>query len=270
RLFISVPLIYYFVEYGLTVYSNLLYNGGAAVVEFMDASIVTVYFIFSMIYLRTLYEKKEIEVEHAVLAIMANNFDKEIEQLRAAERKSAIYRHDLRHHMNYLNACIAENKLQDATQYIHQTCADVDNMALLRYSDNEPINLILSSYVGNAREKDIQIDVNVTATDFSRFHITDLCSLLANALENAIHGCEQIANSEERFICLRIYEKSNRLCLEIRNSYAHEPVFENKVPVSLKEGHGIGAKSMIHVVETYDGVYSFSASDGEFRFQMSM
>ncbi len=270
RLFISVPLIYYFIEYGITVYSELLYNGGAAVVEFMDASIVTVYFIFSIIYLRTLYEKKEIEVEHTVLTLMANNFDKEIKQLQIIERQSAIYRHDLRHHMNYLNACITENKLQDAVQYIHQTCTDVDNMTLQRYSDNEPVNLILSSYVGKAKEREIQIEVNVTATDFSRFQITDLCSLLANGLENAIHGCEQLADNKGRFIRVRIYEKNNRLCLEIRNSFAHEPVFENKVPVSQKAGHGIGVKSMIHVVEKYDGVYGFSAKDGEFRFQMSM
>ncbi len=270
KLFISVPLIYYFVEYGITVYSDLLYKGGAAVVEFMDASIVTVYFVFSIIYLKTLYEKKEIEVEHTVLTIMADNFGKEMEQLRAAERQSAIYRHDLRHHMNYLNTCIAENKLQEARDYIAQTCADVDHMKVERYSENEPLNLILSSYAGKAREKGIAIEFYVTAMDFARFQMTDLCSLLANALENAIHSCEQLADEDCRFIHLRMFEKSNRLCLELRNSYGEEPVFENKIPVSQKAGHGIGVKSIIHVVEKYDGIYGFSAKNGEFRFQMTM
>ena len=124
--------------------------------------------------------------------------------------------------------------------------------------------------MGKAKEKGITIDVHVTAADFSRFQITDLCSLLANGLENAIHGCEQLTDNEERFIRLRIYEKSNRLCLEIHNSYAHEPTFENKVPVSQKTRHGIGVKSMIHVAEKYEGVYRVSAKEGEFRFQMSM
>ncbi|HHW22601.1 MAG TPA: hypothetical protein GXX26_06935 [Clostridiaceae bacterium] len=105
-LFIAVPLIYYIMEYGMTVYSDILYKGGAAVVEFMDASIVVIYFIFSIIYLKTLYEKKEIEVEQAILKIMADQSQYEIETLRQSQKQAAVFRHDLRHHLNYLNACI--------------------------------------------------------------------------------------------------------------------------------------------------------------------
>ncbi|WP_029501955.1 sensor histidine kinase [Lachnoclostridium phytofermentans] len=270
RLFIIVPLIYYGIEYFITVYTDLLYNGGAATVEFMDASIVTVYFIFSIIYLKTLYEKKEIEVEYAVLTIMTKNFDKEIAQLKTSQTQLAICRHDLRHHLNYLNACISENKLQEAASYIEQTCEDINNTKVVQYSQNEPLNLILSSYVNKALEKEITIEVLVSATNFIRFQITDLCSLLANAIENAIHGCEQLTDSNCRYIKLHMYEKSNKLCLNIHNSYAVLPTFVQGLPVSSKEGHGIGVKSMIYVVEKYHGVYGFHAKDGRFTFQMSM
>ena len=257
-------------KYFITVYTDLLYNGCAATVEFMDASIVTVYFIFSIIYLKTLYEKKEIEVEYAVLTIMTKNFDKEIAQLKTSQTQLAICRHDLRHHLNYLNACISENKLQEAASYIEQTCEDINNTKVVQYSQNEPLNLILSSYVNKALEKEITIEVLVSATNFIRFQITDLCSLLANAIENAIHGCEQLTDSNCRYIKLHMYEKSNKLCLNIHNSYAVLPTFVQGLPVSSKEGHGIGVKSMIYVVEKYHGVYGFHAKDGRFTFQMSM
>lgn len=55
KLFITVPLIYYVIEYCITVYTNLLYEGGAVIVEFMDAAVVIIYFIFSIIYLKTHY-----------------------------------------------------------------------------------------------------------------------------------------------------------------------------------------------------------------------
>lgn len=194
----------------------------------------------------------------------------EIEVLRKAERKSAIYRHDLRHHMNYLNSCIMENRLAEAVDYIKQTCSEIDNTMIIPYSDNEPVNLILASYAGKAKEKDIPITIEVTAADFSRFQITDLCSLLSNALENALHACEQAESSSGPFIHLRMFEKRNKLCLMLRNSYNKEPVFEQGIPVSHNEGHGIGVKSIAYVVEKYHGVYDFSAEDGIFTFQMTM
>ncbi len=100
KLFIAVPLIYYVIEYCITVYTNLLYEGGAVIVEFMDAAVVIIYFIFSIIHLKTLYEKKEIEIKQALLVMMANQSKVEMEALRQSQKQAAIYRHDLRYHQN--------------------------------------------------------------------------------------------------------------------------------------------------------------------------
>lgn len=269
--FTAIPLLYYIYTYALTGYQlvDMLINKRYFILNIPLLLVLLSYILLVQIF-KMVSEKVELKNSENLANAQLSAAIEQIEQLRIAERQSAIYRHDLRHHMNYLNACMTENKFTEAATYIQQTCTDVDNMTLQRYSENEPINLILSSYVGKANEKEIQIEVNVTATDFARFQITDLCSLLANGLENAIHGCEQLTDSKERFIRLRIYEKNSRLCLEICNSYTVEPVFEKKVPVSQRAGHGIGVKSMIYVVEKYEGVYGFSAKDGEFRFQVSM
>lgn len=270
RLVIFFPLIYYVIEYAITVYTDLLYTGGPAVVEFIDTTIVTIYFIFSILFLKTLYEKKEVEVERTVLSIMTDHFNSEIEALKKSEEQSRIYRHDLRHHLNYLNACIADNRLKEAATYISQTCDAIDNTKVTRYSQNESVNLILSSYISRSKEKGIHVDVRISTDDFTRFQITDLCSLLANALENAVNACMQIDAPDKRFIKLRMYEKNSKLCFSISNTYASLPVFEYGVPVSHQSGHGIGIKSMMHVAEKYDGVYQFMEKDGKFIFQVSM
>lgn len=96
---------------------------------------------------------------------------------------------------------------------------------------------------------------------------TELCSLLSNAIENAIQGCLKITDSNKRFIKLRIFLKNNKLCLDIRNSYESEPVFQKGLPVSKEKGHGYGTKSMAHIVKKYGGVYQFSVKDGWFIFQ---
>lgn len=269
-LFISVPMIYYVMEYGLTVYSDLLYQGGAAVVEFMDASIVVIYFIFSIVYLKTLYEKKEIEVEQAILKIITNQSQHEIEALRRSQKQAAIFRHDLRHHLNYLNACISENRSGEALRYIESTCKDIDNFKVIRYCENESINLILSAYNAKAAERDIRIEFIISAADFSRFAIPDLCSLLSNALDNAINACAKKAVSDERFIKMRLYNKNSKLCIEVQNSYNTELLFDKGLPVSKDKEHGMGIKSMVYIVEKSQGIYQFTAKDGIFVFQAAL
>lgn len=268
--FISVPLIYYIIEYYFTVYTDLMYQGGVVIIEFMDAAVVVIYFIFSVIYLRTLYEKKEIEVEQAISKIMANQMQNEIKALRESQNQASIYRHDLRHHLNYLRACISQDRLQDAEEYIDNVCKDIDRFQVIRYSENDSINIIISAYIAKAKDKNIRIETKITATDFIRFSIPDLCSLLFNALENAIYAVEKVDDIDERYIKLKIYSKNNKLCIDLRNKYKIEPVFEREIPVTKEKEHGVGIKSMIRIVEKYKGVYRFISKEDVFIFQAAL
>lgn len=268
--FIAVPLIYYVLEYVFTVYTDLLYQGNAAIIELMDAVVVVVYFIFSIVYLKTLYEKKEVEVQQALFKVIADQSKAEIEALRKSQEQAIIYRHDLRHHLNYLYACISERNVEEALSYIAKVCEDIDNTKVIRYSENESVNLILSSYAAKAAEKKIHSEINVSTVDFGKLAVPDLCRLLSNALENAVYACESIPDSNARYIKLHIYTKNKKLCIDIRNSYQTEPVIHQGYPVSKKQGHGFGTKSMAHVVEKYGGICRFLAKDGFFIFQATI
>ena len=265
-----LPLVYYILEYTFTVYTDLLYTGGPVVIDFMDSFIVLFFFILSMLSLDFSNKKNEAERENLLLTTAATQAQKEIEQLSISQKQASIYRHDLRHHMTFLQNCIAENKLDQALEYIHQICTDIDNSYVIKYCKNEALNLILSSYANQAKESGIDVRISVTATDFTRFQITDLCSLFANALENAIHACEKIPTSEKRYITLKVFEKNGRICINIANNYVQNPVFENEIPTSHEANHGIGVRSMISVVEKYHGVYGFFTENKEFRFQASL
>lgn len=269
-LFFLLPLSYYILEYAFTVYTDLLYTGGPVIIDFMDSFIVLFFFILSMVSLDFADKKSTAERENLLLTTAAAQAQKEIARLSASQKQAAIYRHDLRHHMTFLQNCIMENKSDQALEYIHQICTDIDNSCVIRYCENDALNLILSSYAHQAKDAGISLQFLVTATDFARFQITDLCSLFANALENAIHACEKIPSSQKRYIILKVYEKNNRICINIANNYAQNPVFENEIPVSHEANHGIGVRSMISVVEKYHGIYGFFAENGEFRFQTSL
>lgn len=270
RMFLALLTMYYVLEYGITVYTDLLYTASPALMEAFDSFSVLIYFIFSMISLEFSRQKSKAEQTNMLLHTATTQAEKEIAQLSKSEKQAAIYRHDLRHHMNFLRNCITENQTEAALAYIDQICEGLEHSKVQRYCENEVLNLILSSYADKAAAAEIPFTISVTATDFSRFQIVDLCSLLANALENALNACSLMERTSHRNISLKIFEKSHHLCISLTNTYVKEPVFENKLPVTRTQSHGVGTQSMISVVEKYKGIYGFSASNGEFRFQVSM
>ena len=139
--------------------------------------------------------------------------------------------------------------------------------------------------------------MSVTAANLADYKTTDLCSLFANALENAINACKLVQTARtsinnsynsisdtasdynssctsdygvvnsNRIITVKVFDKNNKLCINITNTYAVEPIFVNNTPVSDKAGHGIGIRSIISVIEKYNGVYDFFTKDGVFYFQ---
>ena len=56
-LFFLLPLVYYVLEYTFTVYTDLLYTGGAVVIDFMDSFLVVSFFILSVLSLKFSSEK---------------------------------------------------------------------------------------------------------------------------------------------------------------------------------------------------------------------
>lgn len=269
-LFVLLPLCYYILEYAFTVYTDLLHTGGAVVIDFLDSFLVLLYFILSMLTIEFSSQRTKAERENLLLSTVSSQAKKEISQLSDSKKQAAIYRHDLKHHMNFIQNCILEDRTDEALSYIHEICTTLQHHTIKTYCDDESMNLILSSYADKAEAQDIHVTFSVTATDFSAFQITDLCSLLSNALDNAIHACSKIPYSEGRYIKLHLYEKNKQLCINLSNSYEEAPVFENDVPVSHQIGHGFGVQSIISVVDKYNGIYGFFAENGEFRFQATL
>ena len=124
----------------------------------------------------------------------------------------------------------------------------MDAITPMRFCENETVNIILSAFASKAKQSGILMTVDARLPDTLTLSDTELCSLLSNALENAIHACGDITDSNERNIKLRLYSKNNKLCIDIRNRYQTEPMFHQGHPVSNEQGHGYGTKSMAHIV----------------------
>jgi len=226
------------------------------------------YFVFILLYYEETQKQARMQRERDILDTQFKQAQTQIASLRQMQQNAAAYRHDMRHHLALLQALAYQGDIEEIKKYLTTAQSDIDAITPTRFCENETVNLILSAFAAKASQSEIMLTVEASLPDsLQAISDTELCSLLSNALENAIQACENIADSNERCIKLRIYTKNNKLCIDLRNTYHTEPVFHQGLPVAKEPGHGYGTKSMAHIVEKHGGVFQFSVKDGWFIFQ---
>ena len=266
-----IPLLYYGFDYLARVYTDLLARGVPAAVEFMPFVSCIAYLWFL---LRTsAQERKRFEMEQTQNSLniqMAQSL-REIAALRDSQRQASVYRHDLRHHLQYLAACMENGQTEQGMTYIHGICAEIERQKVQAYCENEAANLILSAFAARAEKCGVAMDVQTVLPPFLILADSDLCVLLSNALENALHACQSLPKTGERpAISVRAYEKGKKLFLQVSNPCGPDVALVNGVPVTDQPGHGIGVRSICAIVEKYGGIYAFSVQDGRFILRLSI
>lgn len=266
-LFGAMPAFYYLFDYAGTVYTDFMYSGERAAVQFMPFVTSTFYFVFVLLYYGETQKQTRTQRERDMLDTLFRQAQTEFTSLKQIQQNAAAYRHDMRHHFNLLQGMADKENIAEIKEYLQTAQSDIDVITPIRFCENETVNLILSSYAAKANQAKILLTIDATLPSQLPFSDTELCSLLSNALENAFQASCKIPDSNKRCIKLRLYSKNTKLCLDTRNSYLVEPVFHEGLPASTEDGHGFGTKSMAHTIEKHGGVYQFSVKDGWFIFQ---
>ncbi|MBP1757872.1 MAG: hypothetical protein H6Q61_121 [Firmicutes bacterium] len=266
-LFGGMPAFYYLFDYAAIVHTDFMYSGTRAAVQFMPFVTATFYFVFVLLYYGETQKQASIQRERDMLDSQFRQAQTEFASLRQMQQNAAAYRHDMRHHIALLQSLASEERIEEMKEYLRIAESDMDAITPMRFCDNETVNLILSAFSAKAKQLEILLTIDAKLSNSLTLSDTELCSLISNALENAIQASKNIADSNERYIKLRLYSKNNKLCIDIRNSYQIEPRFHKGIPVSNKQGHGFGTKSIAHIVEKHGGVFQFSVKDGWFIFQ---
>lgn len=271
RAFFSIiPLVYYVYDYITIVYTDWLYSGVSVAVEFMPFVCCGAFLVF-IIWMSDNWEKRQnLERERHRLDMQLSQSMKEIESMRESQKLAATYRHDLHHHFQYILVCLKNEKNEQAEDYIQGICEELDAQKIIQYCENEAVNLILSSYAARAAKDSVSLKINVTLPDKIHIKASELCVLLSNGLENALHACEKQESSEKAFIHIQGYEKNEKIFLQITNSCAEAPSFQNGLPVANKPEHGIGTRSIRMIVEHYGGICEFLVRNHQFILRVSL
>ena len=266
-LFGSLPCVYYVFDYATTIYSKALYEGIPALTEFFPTAIILFYLVFLAAYHTQTQQRLEAELQSSVLERELKQSGVELDALRHMETQTAIYQHDMRHHLRALQSFLAVGDTHQAQEYIQKVQSDVETITPKQFCENALVNLLCSSFWTKAERKQVRLSVNAKIPGDVTISDTELCSLLSNALENAMQAVEGLAEGE-RWVELYCGVKRNKLLIEVKNPFVGDVEIRDALPVSHQAGHGYGCRSIRAIAQRHRGHCSFEAENGVFTVQV--
>ena len=254
------PLIFVNVVFIITIILSSVFP--VRLTSFRDPSFIT--FVFLSISIMAVYpvifssinnmseaaEKREVETQNKLLVAQI-----EAESaMRAADSKS---RHDRRHHNLVMLGLAKSGDLETLTKHL-TNLVDDDNKVWgeTRYCENNTVNMILTMYKRRASQNGISVKISAKASGSLAVPPQDLVVVIANLFENAIN---EVANlkSKEGYIDIQIKDSPERLLIKIDNPCRENLTFDENL-------YGIGIRSVISTTNKYEGMYDFTAEDGDF------
>lgn len=184
-------------------------------------------------------------------------------------------KHDLRHHFRLLANFLADQKVEEARQYLENMNAAMNSQEAENFCGEPAVNALLQYYIGEARSRGIACHVKVRL-DKSGIEDADMTVILGNCLENAIRACKE--QKAPAFIRLKMGVVNSTLAILLENT-SPEVAYQRlekgnngfwSVDKNVEGGGGIGLVSVASTVEKYDGTVEFKYENGVFYSRISM
>lgn len=226
---------------------------------FIDLLGVTVVFIFQL----HIRERTLLEESYAINAALRSQYDQYIHHQESMEMVNMKY-HDLKHQITALRLETDEEKRK---QWLDSMEKELDIYKNIVNSGNTVLDILLESKLMRAAKHHIEVTYVVNGKLLEFMHVTDVCTIFGNALDNAIEAEVLESDEEKRMIHVSVSSQRQFVFIKIEN-YRSSPVAMSrglpKTTKSDKRNHGYGLKSIRYCAEKYKGNMTISMEQSWF------
>lgn len=201
-----------------------------------------------------------------------------MQKLSAQIGKNRKIVHDFRQHL-YTISSLAEKlsktedresvwrKLSGYLQELSSQQLSAPSSSQLSFSKNIAVDALLYHYYTAATEHFICASFQITLPDTLALSDVEICTVLGNLLENALHACCYDTASERR-ICISSRETKSQFFLCIENTYDGKIKKQGSQFLSLHSPSarlGIGLESVREIIERHGGTMNIYPMEHLFR-----
>ncbi len=261
-LIILMPILLIFIagEYvNLNIYGNTvtIHTSGSlsdirpfAILFMQILGIISVFCV--MFAYKKLMESFKLNKKLCLLEQEKNSLNKYVQEAKMRYDKTKSFRHDIKNHMMVVKELLHNGNVDKALGYM----GDMENLMYdMQFSvntNNPVLDILLGNKLGIAQNNQIQVQCKFVCPYPCEITDIDLCIIFANALDNAIAGCNCLPHDREKYIYINGKMQGDFWFIEISNSY----IKEKDIRV------GTGLSNIKAVVEKYHGAVNMR-TDGD-------
>lgn len=240
-----------------------LFSG--AIVLFGATQIILCFMIFHMQYAHKKI-KGLLEMNEAAMK-MQKHYYEEMDEKNIKIRK---FRHDFREHIYALDDMLRQKEYETMENYMRELVDIKDEITYIQTG-----NLIVNAVVNRANEWAMEQSIifrqaGMFPKRIEKISDTDLCTLLSNALRNAIEAAGQVEDMDNRWVELSMGKEKDILYFVVKNAANSVNIKEGKLLTSKEETseHGIGMENMKEVVERGGGTMKWVFEERVFTLKI--
>lgn len=177
--------------------------------------------------------------------------------------------HDLKHQIAGLRMETDEEKRK---KWLDAMEEEVSAFETMNKTGNQVLDTLLAAKIFHCRRNQIQITCVADGKLLDFMHVTDICSIFGNALDNAIEHVVMIPEQEKRLIHVSVSAKRNFVFIKVEN-YCETEIHkdERKLITTTKAdklNHGFGLRSIQAAAEKYGGIVDFGQENHWFELKI--
>lgn len=230
----------------------------------VDFSGITVLYAFQSRICEYIVEKEKTMIQ----AMLKSQYEQYRSYQESMELMHIKY-HDLKHQIAGLRA---ENDSDKRKAWIDAMEQELEASALLLKTGNHVLDNILNAKMLYAKKHQIRLTCVADGSLLNFMHVTDICTIFGNALDNAIESVLMQEDTQKRLIHIAVSSVRQFIFIQISNycDYTVEHS-EGQLPQTTKtdkKNHGFGLKSIRYSAQKYGGTLTVSTDKNWFELKL--
>ena len=239
---------------------EILVDKGPAEHLFSHGQMLSMYFLglaslFCILFsYKKLQQNFRLSTELSLLEQQEHSLNQYVEEAKARYDRTKSFRHDIRNHIAVVKKLLQGGKLEEAVSYIEDMDDMAEKMSFPCSTNNPVVDILVGNKLGIAKSMGIDVDCSLLLPYPCGVRDIDICIVLSNALDNAIHAAKSLDAGMEKYIRVSGRIQGDFLMMEIQNSFHGKGAFKK----------GTGLSNVKKVAEKYGGAMSIETQENVF------
>ena len=203
---------------------------------------------------KKLQQNFRLSTEISLLEQEEHSLNRYVEEAKARYDETKSFRHDIRNHIAVMKNLLQSGKLAEAVSYMEDMDDMAEKMSFPCSTNNPVVDILVGNKLGIAKSMGIDADCSLLLPYPCDIKDIDICIVLSNALDNAIHAVKSLDAGIEKYIRVFGRIQGDFLMIEVENSFHGKDTFKK----------GTGLSNVKKVAEKYGGAMSIETQENKF------